>query len=720
MWNRQTLFAGFCAALAVLCLWGQAAAESVSVVGQQSGRLDLETNTFVVEGGVVVEQGDRRMEGDRLTWDLNAQELILEGDVSLVYEDHQLWGQRLIYNVETESGTFSDMRSTLLPDFAASPIFIYGDTVAVDGDSYIMQQARATTCDLDKPHYYVAVRELEVRPGDRLIIRGVTFYEGPIPLFYWPYMVIPLRDILDHSVFSLPSIGYGTEEGWYIKNSFSYFFSERSYGQLFYDYYTRWGSGFGLRHAYDLGALGSGSVYGYTIPTAPDELQRFRWQHASSGSRLRWDALHEQEWRILSQQESISVRSQANVHYHTDRTQVSGRWLYNQDAEDSVLTRWNAEGRWEQILTDNLRLSLSGSTAYRKGVTVERMVNRAAVLNYQRLDHLLRLTLQERYNPDLLDEDERPNWSSINRVPELLWQWRNPKLGALSIPGRWELGVGRFREFPRVIERTRWAASLDLAAQRLQLSDALSVVYRGTGFARFYGESEFHGAVSSRVNLHYRPTTQLTLSGSYVRQDAYGETPFNFDRLRDQHSVSAQLAWAPRPWHLSLQSSYNLITERYSDLVGQIRVNTGPWRLSLYGSYDLNTQTGRSIVPLVSYTSPGDTAVQLGGRYSVNNQNWERIDGKLVLPIGDDWRVSYEAVYRPQSQDFAAGSLGVTRDMHCRSVSFRYEQVRQTFWFEYRIHAFPQMPIAFGTDEGTTLFDLRSVQDILGIEDEAR
>lgn len=720
MLNRQSLCTGLLVIFTFVFLGRPVLAEPVSIVGRQQGRLDLKTNTFVVQDGVILQQGDRRLEGDSLVWDLNTQELFMEGDVSLAYQDQKLWGQSLQYNVETQSGTFLDMRTTLTPEFAEGPIFLYGDTVLVEEDTYFIQDARGTTCDGDEPHYYVAVRELEVRPGDRLIIRGVTFYEGSLPLFYWPLLVIPLREGLDHSVFSLPSIGYGAEEGWYIKNSFSYFLSERAYGQVFYDYYTRWGSGFGVRHNYDIGALGSGSVYGYTIPTAPDELQRFRWQHASSGERLRWDALHEQEWRTVSYEPVTSIRAQANMQYRTDRTQVVGRWLYRKDADDAVRTQWNAEGRFEQTLTDRLRLRVTGSMAYRDGFTVERMVNRSAVLTYQERAHTLRLTLQERFNPDLLEEDERPNWSSVNRVPELVWQWRNPSVGSLSLPGRLELGVGRFREFPRDVERTRWAASLDLAAQRLQLSNALSLVYRGTGFARYYGEAELHGAVSSRVNLHFRPRPQLSLSGSYVRQDAYGDTPFNFDRLRDQHTLSAQLTWTPRPWYVSLQSSYDLMTERYSDLIGQVRWAAGPWRLSLYGSYDLNAQVGRSIVPLISYSAAENTAVQVGGRYSVQNQYWERLDGKLTLPIGDEWTISYEAAYRPQSQDFAAGSLGVTRDMHCRSVSFRYDQVRQTFWFEYRIHAFPQLPIAFGTDEGTTLFDLRSIQDILGIEDEAR
>ncbi|HBG02029.1 MAG TPA: hypothetical protein DDW87_10715, partial [Firmicutes bacterium] len=111
-------------------------------------------------------------------------------------------------------------------------------------------------------------------------------YEGKVPLFYWPYMVIPLdRD--DENVFSLPAFGYSEREGYYMKNTFNYYLNSKSYGHLYLDLYTRLGLGIGARHFYDLDRYGKGSIYLYGVPTSESPVFKSAFSH--QWTRGAWD-----------------------------------------------------------------------------------------------------------------------------------------------------------------------------------------------------------------------------------------------------------------------------------------------------------------------------------------------------------------------------------------------------------------------------------------------
>lgn len=46
-----------------------------------------------------------------------------------------------------------------------------------------MDKGVLTTCDLSEPHYHLAVNKLEIYPGNKMVIRGVRFYEGSCRCF---------------------------------------------------------------------------------------------------------------------------------------------------------------------------------------------------------------------------------------------------------------------------------------------------------------------------------------------------------------------------------------------------------------------------------------------------------------------------------------------------------------------------------------------------------
>ena len=94
---------------------------------------------------------------------------------------------------------------------------------------------------------------------------------------------------------------------------------------------------------------------------------------------------------------------------------------------------------------------------------------------------------------------------------------------------------------------------------------------------------------------------------------------------------------------------------------------------------------------------------------------WDRIDAKLQFNLTDTVSISYTAIYRPRLDTFTEGRFSLTKELHCRDITLSYDQVKRQVWFQYRIKAFPTMPIRLGgTDQGL-LFDFEGLQDLMGV-----
>ena len=113
-------------------------------------------------------------------------------------------------------------------------LFASGAELAKKHDYLRLSEGFVTTCDLDKPHWRIEVRELEVYADDRIVLRSVSYYEGNVKLLSLPRLTIPLKE--DERL-ELPKIGYGAVEGWYVKGQYNYRLSDVSSGSLFADYF---------------------------------------------------------------------------------------------------------------------------------------------------------------------------------------------------------------------------------------------------------------------------------------------------------------------------------------------------------------------------------------------------------------------------------------------------------------------------------------------------
>jgi lipopolysaccharide export system protein LptA len=693
-----------------LAVFASESQEGVRVRAQQAGSYDWESQVFVAQGEVEITHGDLLLTGNLLTMDLSTGEVRLEGDVRMVQEDQELEGDLLIYDLETKKGRMDQASAEVLLSSGTGSIFLSGESVGLADGAYSVRSAKVTTCDDLDSHYHLATKELEYYPGDRVIIRGVTYYEGKIPLFYWPYLVVPLdRD--GTSVFNLPVFGYSEQEGYYMKNSFNYHLSSKAHGHLYLDLYTRLGLGLGARHMYDLGRFGQGSVYLYAVPTSESPVLKSAFSH--QWTKEHWDfkttTSYENWWA------KHELKSDNRLKLTLPSTNAEASFVYKKNPEATISEQRDMGIRWSQNLTERWRLNLQGSRIDQvRGEDSLRLISYLAETTYRQDRHTLTLAAQQQYNPDLL-EGETPAWRTVQRLPEFKWVVSN--WGLNSLPLGTEVILGHYGERPSTVTMNRAFGQLTLGRRSWRPAERTTVDYQGLLGGALYGDGQRQAWTFARLGLNQRLTDRLQFSSTYSRRDVWGHSPFRFDAQRPQEDLGLRLSYSAPALRASLNTNYNFLTERFSVLTLSTswRPNSA-WNLSLSAAFDLNSMELTRVVPMVEYKKD-QFDLRLAVRYHPTDQVLERLDARFTLPVGTTWLVSYDSIYEPLKQAFSKGSVSITKDLHCRELRLSYDHVGKSVALQYTIKAFPTLPIGWDSQGGLSLFDLEDVADLVGVEE---
>lgn len=689
----------------------------VKISGANSGKLDLNQQIFYAEGKVELEFDQARLRGDQLVWDLQSQRLEINGNV--VFEQHNniFRGDSLIYNVETSQGEFFEARTELTADNVEGPIFIFGETVKINGSDYHISQGGISSCDLTDPHYHLAVKDIEVYPGNKLVIRGVTYYEGRIPLFYWPYLALPLDGRFDNLDFILPEIGYSVRDGYYIKNRYNYYLSENAYGTILYDYYTRRGLGLGIDHNYQNSVIGEGEIGLYGLPFADDQQFVAQLNHK----------YHAEDFNLTTRNSYVRElnnsgavvhdnNSSTRISYQRDNLEIGGNFNYSdkQEAQQAKQLSWSLAGNFRHRITPNFLVNARSSISTKnKDQTLDNLLE----TQYSYGDHRFLLGIQQRYNPDILDDDKTPTWKSVNRLPELTWQWNNPSLKNYKLNGRFELSAGRFAEYPLGVNSARLIPRIELFTRSWRSDFGTTITYSGGGAGYFYQDGLNQQVLHGRMNLSQQLGDGLRLTATYNKRSVWGETPFNFDQQAPQDSLTANLRYSVQHFTLSVRSGYNFRTDRFSALIPQINFNNRQGMTgSLSVNYDLNNKKIGRMTGRFSYNPDPNFNFRIGTSYHIGNQTLEIIDGSLAFDLTDTIKLSYDLVYEPtKTRMLTKGEIKLTFDLHCRELLVSYNQVRQDFRVQYSLNAFPKLPVEVSTAEGISFFELSDIQDLLGL-----
>lgn len=673
------------------------------------------TRLFFAEGNVAVRYGAAHITADSMRYDADAQFAVFVGNVVYVDDERELRAHQLSYDLANGEAVFDDMDAVVYSDGVDGPMFVRGDKVTAATDVVRIEGGRLTTCECDdgKPAYHFAARELEIYPGDRIVVRGMTFYEHGVPLMYLPYIVLSLKE--DASRFDVPQIGYSSRTGWYVKLTYNYVLQSGLYGALLLDYYQHLGPGGGVRHTYVDNDRGKGVILLYGVAN----------EYGGADGRVAW----ERRWTLSPWTVDVDasydfVASAAGIDRHELNTGAS---VNHRDARGSLTADFDYEGVIGNEYLE--RFDVSGDFYRRLGggwnvrASAEWFDERIGVLQprrwlgytgeLQRVANAYTLTMrvEQQVNPDVKDEERtgQPSWLHVSRLPEV--ELRLRRMAGIDL----QFAAVRLQEEPSKLTALRGEAQAALATRTWRLGQAASVNFSGSLTGRAYSTGEQQLSLQSRAGLNVQLARPLSFNMQYNFRDVWGGTPFRFDRVSPSETVTARLNWRSGAMTASVSTSYNILTERWGRVTANATVRATPkLTLRASGSYDVYQQSLQRLVGTVDWRPADDWVIRVGGQYDVPQQSWRRVDADIQAALGGGWKAGVTAIYDVTQMSFSRNHMYIAHDEECREIRLRWDHARGEVWLEYHITAFPSSRVAVGAGEDNKLlFDADVLSEFL-------
>jgi lipopolysaccharide assembly outer membrane protein LptD (OstA) len=292
---------------------------------------------LIGKGNVIVTYRDIELTADEAEINTETQEAHAKGHV-VVRQVGQgtISSDEVFFNFEKSSGRFPDGRMFQFPWYGFGK-----ELEQANSSKVIARDVYITSCDLPHPHYDVKAKEAVIYYDDKIIAKNVTLRILEVPVFWWPYLVIPLNKTAPITI--VP--GYSDEYGAFVLVSKGIGISRQVYGRILFDWYSKRGFGYGAEFLYKFERMGIGDVkiYGINDKKAPDDRKsdpyanenkrendrgRVSWRHKAridpnTTLNLQWHELSDdrflQDFFEREHREEIDPQSFITITRNTDR-----------------------------------------------------------------------------------------------------------------------------------------------------------------------------------------------------------------------------------------------------------------------------------------------------------------------------------------------------------------------------------------------------------------
>jgi lipopolysaccharide export system protein LptA len=186
----------------------------------------FDTQQFRAEGDAQITYGDVFLSADVVTGNPWTGAIEATGNVTFKQGERILRGETFIYNFKTDLGHAENASASV------DNIHFHGEKLDARPEGFTLTRSRFTSCDAEKPHYYLSARELIIEPEVQLIARGVSIHAFGKTIMSVPRYRINLREGAKATTIKLPSVGVSSKHGPYAGYEFDLSPNPRTQGEL--------------------------------------------------------------------------------------------------------------------------------------------------------------------------------------------------------------------------------------------------------------------------------------------------------------------------------------------------------------------------------------------------------------------------------------------------------------------------------------------------------
>lgn len=211
----------------------------VEINGDEINYAQAEGTVFA-KGHVIIKYKDMVLTSDEADYNANTNIANIKGNVKIVRKDTTIYGETVVYNFNRQEAKMVNMR------MVSPPIYGKAKSAGSEGpNKYVLSSGYVTTCDLEKPHYRLMAKQIIAYPKVKVVAKNVVMTVGKMPVFYFPYLSVPLKD----KAFPFQIIpGKSNDWGYYVLGRWRYHLNGQQRGRIILDWYEKRGIGKGISH----------------------------------------------------------------------------------------------------------------------------------------------------------------------------------------------------------------------------------------------------------------------------------------------------------------------------------------------------------------------------------------------------------------------------------------------------------------------------------------
>lgn len=655
-------------------------------------------NKAVIYGNVVISKKDVKLECDQVEYFHNTKTAVAKGHVVLSSPQGKIRGDELTFNFETMTGDFSGAKIT------SEPYYGGGEKIAkVDENKIEMYRGYMTTCDLDKPHYKLNAKKIEVYPKDKIVAKNLTFVIGKIPIFYFPQYSKMMND-------SKPKLlltpGYDKDWGMFMLTAWRYYFNENFKGNIHVDFRERKDVASGIDNFYKIPNYGEGLIKFYYMNERNITSKRW-WDERPSPTieRERFKGEWRHDWKINPTTRAI--------------------WQYYKLSDDTFLKDY-FEREYDKDPTPDTFFLLTksfdkGILSFRTDKRVNRFVSsveRLPEIGYEFLNQEIGKTNLYFQSSNLYSNLSYPNASPTEVRKNTQ---RIDSDNKIAYPTK----LGIFEITPYVGERlTYYSKTKDPS----KYNTVRTIFKTGADLStKFYKtldvEGKFWGIEIDRLRHIITPSVGY----SYVHEPSLSKDNIDLfdagiDDLERSHKINFTLDNRFQTkrnnatvdlLYVSLTSDFLLKEDpgkgSFNSVKSDIEFRPADW-LTFFSDTEYSAQDSELVSSNqeVSISSGKDDkwAFGVGKRYHRDSN--DEITSQISYRINPKWKFSIYGRFNLDDDDFEEHSYTITRDLHCWEMDVSFSQTKSSgseIWIVFRVKAFPDMVL----DLLSTSFNRRKV-----------
>lgn len=655
-------------------------------------RMEYLGDLLIGDGNVAFQQAGASMQADHVVVNSKTGEIKASGNIRMVRDGNHWEGQELIYNYKTREGTFGKSFMYFEPAYITAE-----KTQRISTNEYLMSNVIMTTCSGDNPTVYAKAKELRVvdehKPSGVFIkAKHVTFYVGPVPVFYTPVW----QRHLGYRVFTF-TVGAGGDLGAFIMGRAELHPTDWLTSNTHLDLYSKRGVGVGQDFKWET-PRGGGAIETYYINDGDP--------HDGDDTPADIRLIDSERYRVkLTDREQIDE----STYFATKLN-----WLSDPDILDDF---FNDEFRHEAN-PENYAVVQRSKENYAASLRVDRRLN--------------------------------DFYTTVDRIPELTYDWYRSRVGDSPFYFESENNAAFLEksnaELPGIAEPSDYRSARFDTYNRLFLplryKDFLNIVpragYRGT----WYSETADGSSDANFRNIFEAGT--LTSFKAY--KTVTGKSGFYGDGLRHVAEPYADYSWRAKP-NLRPDDLYDFDSVDELDKQNEVRFGArnllqtkrGINRIANFVDSDIYTTYryeepagGRSFSNLVA-----DTELSLTDNFFIQSDleyNWYTRDlnpangrfklitddeseysfeyrylddpatgrkrslftPRVKLFPNDDWSYEFSASYDEKYDEWYERKILINHKFDClgMGVGFKIDEDDDAqFWIQFWLTAFPQSPI---------------------------